>query len=242
MAHTLIYRHLRPFAHAEPFPLKKKKKKSFQVSHYPSHFICDHRLVQGWNGTRNTKETEQRLGFGGFQGAKFKFVIPHVQVNIKMLQLNSYNSLVNKTDSGQVKSPCSLLNEKGLVNWQDSLLNRWRNVQSPLSVFFCPALYLTLSSCEGRATVRVCVITSRAKIRSPSFFSFLLWQKVQHPLLLWSAMPHSSVPMTSAWVGYLFFLPFPPCVSHSLSVSRSESDHCTGLNFPLRWAYSMTAV
>lgn len=105
---------------------------------YPSHFICNHRLVQGWKGTRNTKK-EQRVGFGGLQRVKFKFVIPHVQVSIKMLQLVQH--LVNKTGSGQSKSPCSLLNRKGLGNWQDSLLNEWCNTQTPLPVFFSLLLF-----------------------------------------------------------------------------------------------------
>lgn len=94
------------------------------------------------------------LGFGGFQGVKFKFVIPHVQVNIKMLQVNSYNSLVNKTDSGQVRSPRRLPNKKGLVNWQDSVLNRWHNAQSPLCMFLSsswPHVHLKRgkSNCES---------------------------------------------------------------------------------------------
>lgn len=219
MAHTLIYRHLRPFAHTEPFPLKKKKKKSFQVSHYPSHFICDHRLVQGWNGTRNTKETEQRLGFGGFQGVKFKFVIPHVQVNIKMLQLNSYNSLVNKTDSGQVKSPCSLLNEKGLVNWQDSLLNRWRNAQSPLSVFFLSSslphsiFMWRKSNCESLCHH----IKSQNKISILFLFSLMAEDSTPSSTLKRHASLFSSYDFGLGWL--FVFSSFPSmCLSLTVSV------------------------
>lgn len=112
MAHTLIYCHLRPFTHTEPFLKTKKTKQkeknkqkkfsSFTCS-YPSPLICVHRLVQGLNRTRNTKK-EQRVGFGGLQGEKFKFVILHVQVSIKMLQLVQLSCQQDRLRAGQVPS------------------------------------------------------------------------------------------------------------------------------------------
>lgn len=55
---------------------------------------------------RNEKyKKEQRLGFGGLQGVKFKFVIPHVQVSIKMLQLVQRFCQQDRFGADQVHPP-----------------------------------------------------------------------------------------------------------------------------------------
>lgn len=192
---------------------QKAKQNCFQVSPFRTlHIlICLCRLVQGWNGTRNTKKKkkrEQRLGFGGLQGVKFKFVIPHVQVSIKMLQLVQLSCQQDRFGASQV--PFSLLNKKGLGNWQDSLLDQWCNAVSTPCIFFSPTLHLSLSIhlCEGGASVGVCIITSRAKKRAPSFVSSFV---AGESSLLYSETPFLTlfVPMTLAWVGHpicLFFL------------------------------------
>lgn len=68
MAHTLIYRHLRPFAHAEPFPLKKKKKKVFKF-HITLHIlsaITDSFRVETEQEIQ--KKRNKDLGLEGFKG------------------------------------------------------------------------------------------------------------------------------------------------------------------------------
>lgn len=108
MAHTLIYCHVRPFAHTEPFPHKKKntntkKRESFQVSPFRTlHILSVFADLFRVEMEQEIQKKEQRLGFGGLQGVKFKFVIPHVQVNIKMLQLVQLSCQQDRFRAGRV--------------------------------------------------------------------------------------------------------------------------------------------
>lgn len=101
MAHILLSQ---PVAQTEPPSLKKKILKKFSSFTVPFTFCLWSQTRSGLKQNKKYKK-KQRLGFGGPEGGKFKFVIRHVQVHIKMLQLNSYNSLVNKTGSWQAKFP-----------------------------------------------------------------------------------------------------------------------------------------
>lgn len=225
----------------------KQKMYSSLTFSYPSLFNLSPQTCSGlkWNKKYQTKkkEGEARLGFGGLQGVKFKFVISHVQVSIKMLQLVQLSCQQDRFRGSQV--PFSLLNKKGLGNWQDSLLDQWRNAVSTPCIFFfpnssplCVHQFMWRKSICG--SLHHCI---KSQKRAPSFVSSLV---AEESSLLNSEMPFLTlfVPLTLAWVGHpiRFFFPVSKCVFHSLSVSRSESDHCTGLSFPLRWAYSMTAV
>ena len=70
---------------------------------------------------QNRTKEKPKESVGGLQGVKFKFVIPHVQVYIKMLQF------VRRFQSW----PCA-----PAVYWQESLFNEW-----------CNALYSALCFC-----------------------------------------------------------------------------------------------
>lgn len=158
MAHTLlIYCHIRPFAHAEPFPLKTKTKENFfQVwpLSYPSPLVCVHRLVQGKKGTKEFKNNKDS-GVQRASGIKFKFVIPHVQVNIKMLQVVQLSCQQDRFRARQTKSPCTLLNKMGLGYWQDSLFrgDEMLSLHSLYYFFSSASPPLIVCSRKGSATV-----------------------------------------------------------------------------------------
>lgn len=59
-----------------------KKHSSFRL---PITFDLQSQTRSGFEREQGKKEKNQR--FGGLQGVKFKFVIPHVQVKRKLLQL-----------------------------------------------------------------------------------------------------------------------------------------------------------
>lgn len=60
-----------------------------------------------------------------------------------MLQLVRLSA--NKMGSGQATSPCSLVNNEGLIHWQESLFNQWRNARySALCTIF--VLFFFVSS------------------------------------------------------------------------------------------------
>ena len=150
MAHTLIYCHVRPFAHTEPFPHKKKKYKhkkkrkfsSFTFS-YPSHFICVCRLVQGWNGTRNTKKGTK---IGVWRASRGKVQVCHSSCASQYKNATTRTTLLSTRQvQGRPSPPCSLLNKKGLGNWQDSLLksDAMHSLHS-LYVFFFLQLFTSL--------------------------------------------------------------------------------------------------
>ena len=104
----------------------------------PSHCILWSQTCSGLKRNKKYKK-EQRPGV--WRASRGKVQVCHSSCASQYKKCyNSYNSLVNKTGSGQAKSPCSLLNKKGLGNWQDSLLNRWCDAQSPLPV--CSILQL----------------------------------------------------------------------------------------------------
>lgn len=155
-----------------------------------------------------------------------------------MLQVNSYNSLVNKTDLGPAKRPDGSLIKTGkIANWQDSLLARSlapaavRRTDSFLRIAASGSWLHSVVHCEKRAHV----ITSQVKIKSSSFVSF-----GRRVVVFLAAAPWTRVGRCDAFA--CVWLVSAVRRSHSLSVSKSESDHCTGLSFPLRWAYSITAV
>lgn len=200
---TVTYDHLltqNHFLTKKKYKHKKKRKFSSFTFSYPSHFICVCRLVQGWNGTRNTKKGTKT---GVWRASRGKVQVCHSSCASQYKNATTRTTLLSTRQvQGRPSPPCSLLNKKGLGNWQDSLLksDAMHSLHSLYVFFFPPALHLPLSiyPCEGRATVGVCNIASRAKTRSSSFVSSLLWQKSHLRPLLWNAIPHSFIPMTSA--------------------------------------------
>lgn len=88
MAHTLIYchDHLLMQNHFS-FKNKNTKQKMFSsfTFSYPLTFYLWSELFRVEKEQEMQKRT--KTGFGGLQRVQFKFVIPHVQGNIKMLQL-----------------------------------------------------------------------------------------------------------------------------------------------------------
>lgn len=152
-----VYCHIRPFAHTEPFPLKTKTKgKVFfflKCGPFHTHGLCS----QTCSGQKRNKEFKIKRT-GGVQrasGVKFKFVIPHVQVNIKMLQVVQLSCQQDRFRARQAKSPCTLLNKKGLGYWQDSLFrgDEMLSLHSLYYFFSSVSPPLVICSCKGRATV-----------------------------------------------------------------------------------------
>lgn len=124
MAHTDLLSHTTIFSRRTISSSKKtkqtktnKKVSSFTLS-YPSQLHLRSQTCSGLKWNENTKKKKRNKnkkgwgGFGGLRGVKFKFVIPHVQVNIKMLQLVQLSCQQDRFRAGQVP-PCSLLNKKG---------------------------------------------------------------------------------------------------------------------------------
>lgn len=161
--------------HAGPFPLSEKVKMAFQVSHCPSHFICHRRLVQGWNGTKIQKKWggEQRLG-----RVQFKFVVPHVQVDIYLKKKCYKSSRTPLLSTRQIQGrPRSLmvhwLKREKIANWQDSSLPPWHDTWTPLlSSLRCVQLIDSL--CHSRRAVSLRHnVTGQTKV----FVLCLFWQK-----------------------------------------------------------------
>lgn len=129
--------------------------------------------------------------------------------------------------------PRSLLNKKGLGNWQASLLIDDAMHSLHCTVFSSPVLYL----------LRLSTHVKKEKLwESAIFCLFSCGRRVIALLYSETPLPTLSFLWLLLRLTISFVRLIPPYVSHSLSVSMSESDHCTGVSFPFRWAYSMTAV
>lgn len=91
-------------------------RKLNSVSSFTLPFTCHLQLQtrSGMKRNKNTKKGEQRLGFGGFGGVKFKFVIPHVQVNIKKCYKSTRTTLLSTRQiKGRSSPPPGNLLKKG---------------------------------------------------------------------------------------------------------------------------------
>lgn len=115
-----------------------------------------------------------------------------------------------------------------------------------LQFWFHPACDFALRA--GRTAKSEPVISTIGALPTPPSFVFVFSSSYGR---FQGEVPFAPSPFSSFafWLDLLYRLhafllppPPPPRVSHSLSVSMSESDHCTGLNLPFRCAYSMTAV
>lgn len=82
----------------------KTKKNCFPFFTPFKCYLCELDQPQSILFRVEKKEREIQRGGkgGGFQGVKFKFVIPHVQVNIKMLQLVQRSCQQDRFRAGQV--------------------------------------------------------------------------------------------------------------------------------------------
>lgn len=109
MAHTLILGSLTTICSHRTISSEKIKmqNKSFQVSPFRTLHVSSV-CSQTCSGLKRNKKNKQKKkrnkdwGFGGLQGVKFKFVIPHVQVNIKMLQLVQLSCRQDRFRAGRV--------------------------------------------------------------------------------------------------------------------------------------------
>lgn len=224
MAHTLICH-----KHSLKENQEKTKRNVFKFHLFIPHtFYLQSQICSELRRDKKYKK-DQRFGFGGLLGVRFKFVISHVQVNIKMLLVHCF---CRQHRFGAGQTPCSLLNflKKGLGNWQASLLV---NAVSTALNFLLQLFAFSVYQLVGRRKSNCGSL--------PSCACSLLCLKSHLLYVLRIATPHShSYDFCLDWL--FCSSNYPPYVSHSLSVSSSESDHCTGLSFPFRWAYSMIAV
>lgn len=157
-----------------------------------------------------------KTGFGGLQRVQFKFVIPHVQGNIKMLQLVQ---LYCQQDRFRAV-PLQFAKQKGARKLAGQLAQSVMQcaVSTPCVLFLCSSNLLSIHSCEGRATVGVFIITSRAKTTCPSLVSYgrrvisLLYFETSFLTLQFLLLRlRLAIP--------LFFVFFNPSVCLSLAVS-----------------------
>lgn len=136
------------------------------------------------------------MGFGGLQRVKFKFVIPHVQVSIKMLQL------VNKTGSGQSKSPVGCQIKRDLENGRTAC-SMSDATQSPLPVFSALLLFTSINPFGKKEHLW----ESASLHQKPKTVSALLSFMTEQSLSSFSinAIPHSfrSCDFCLCWLSHL---------------------------------------
>lgn len=85
-------------------------------------------------------------------------------------------------------SPYSFVKKEGLIHWQESLFNQWRNARYS-ALFVSSSLWpCWVFTWRKNNQVRACVSMLGATT-PPSFVFFLLLQKIPHVLQMWSAIP-----------------------------------------------------
>lgn len=149
MAHTLIC-HTNSLKENQ----EKAKRNVFKFHLFIPHtFYLQSQICSELRRDKKYKK-DQRFGFGGLLGVRFKFVISHVQVNIKMLLVHCF---CRQHRFGAGQTPCSLLNflKRGLEIGRPAC----SSMQFPLHwIFFSSSLPSQFINSweEGRATVGVC--------------------------------------------------------------------------------------
>lgn len=141
MAHTLIC-HTNSLKENQ----EKAKRNVFKFHLFIPHtFYLQSQICSELRRDKKYKK-DQRFGFGGLLGVRFKFVISHVQVNIKMLLVHCF---CRQHRFGAGQTPCSLLNffKRGL--------EIGRPACSSMQSFHCtefssPALCLLSLSTRGK--------------------------------------------------------------------------------------------